>query len=34
MGLLAKTDTLDGKVLALFGERVKPPLTRLPSEKE
>ena len=34
MGFLAKTDTLDGKVLALFGERVKPPLTRLPSEKE
>ena len=34
MGLLAKTDKLDGKVLALFGERVKPPLTRLPSEKE
>src|SRR5512146_94506 len=34
LGLLAKTDKLDGKVLALFGERVKPPLTRLPSEKE
>jgi transposase len=34
LGQLAKTDTLDGKVLALFGERVKPPLTRLPSEKE
>jgi transposase len=34
MGFLAKTDTLDGKVLALFGERVKPPVTRLPSEKE
>lgn len=34
LGLLAKTDTLDGKLLALFGERVKPPLTRLPSEKE
>lgn len=34
LGLLAKTDKLDGKVLALFGERVQPPLTRLPSEKE
>ncbi len=34
LGLLAKTDKLDGKVLALFGERVKPQLTRLPSEKE
>ena len=34
LGQLAKTDALDGKVLALFGERVKPPLTRLPSEKE
>ncbi|HET9912116.1 MAG TPA: IS110 family transposase [Anaerolineales bacterium] len=34
LGQIAKTDKLDGKVLALFGERVKPPLTRLPSEKE
>jgi transposase len=34
LGQLAKTDKLDGKVLALFGERVQPPLTRLPSEKE
>ena len=34
LGLLAKTDKLDGKVLALFGERVQPPLTRLPGEKE
>lgn len=34
MGFLAKTDQLDGKVLALFGERVKPALTHLPSEKE
>ncbi len=34
LGQLAKTDTLDGKVLALFGERVKPPLTQLPGEKE
>jgi len=34
LGQLAKTDKLDGQVLALFGERIKPPLTRLPSEKE
>ncbi len=34
LGQLAKTDALDGKVLALFAERVQPPLTRLPSEKE
>jgi len=34
LGQLAKTDKLDGQVLALFGERVKPLLTRLPSEKE
>lgn len=34
LGQIAKTDKLDGKVLALFGERVQPPLTRLPSEKE
>jgi transposase len=34
LGLLAKTDKLDAKVLALFGERMQPPLTRLPSEQE
>jgi transposase len=34
LGLLAKTDKLDGTVLVLFGERVQPALTRLPSEKE
>ena len=34
LGLQAKTDALDGKALALFAERIKPPLTRLPSEKE
>jgi len=34
LGLQAKTDALDGKALALFAERVKPPLTRFPSEKE
>jgi transposase len=34
LGWLAKTDKLDAKVLALFGERVQPPLTRLPNEQE
>jgi transposase len=34
LGLLAKTDKLDAKVLALFGERLQPPLTRLPNEQE
>lgn len=34
LGLLAKTDKLDAKVLALFGERMQPPLTRLASEEE
>jgi transposase len=34
LGLLAKTDKLDAKVLALFGERVQPPLTRLASQQE
>lgn len=34
LGLLAKTDKLDAKVLALFGERVQPPLTRLASPQE
>lgn len=34
LGLLAKTDKLDAKVLALFGERMQPPLTRLASEQE
>lgn len=34
LGQLAKTDKLDAKVLALFGERVQPPLTRLSTENE
>ncbi len=31
LGVLAKTDRLDAKVLALFAERVKPPVRPLPS---
>ena len=34
LGQLAKTDRLDAKVLAQFGERVKPALTRLATEQE
>lgn len=34
IGLLAKTDRLDARLLARFGEAVKPPATRLPSEAE
>jgi len=34
VGQLAKTDKLDAKILALFGERVQPALTRLSSEDE
>lgn len=34
LGQLAKTDKLDAKVLARFGESVKPALTQLPSENE
>ena len=34
LGQLAKTDKLDAKVLALFGERLQPALTRLSSEQE
>jgi len=34
VGQLAKTDSLDAKILARFGEAVQPPLTRLPSEQE
>lgn len=34
MGQLAKTDKLDAKILARFGELVKPDLTQLPSEQE
>ena len=34
LGQLAKNDKLDAKVLARFGEMVKPALTQLPSEQE
>jgi transposase len=34
IGQLAKTDKLDAKTLALFGEMTKPPLTQLPSAGE
>lgn len=34
MGQFAKTDQLDAKVLALFGERMKPPLRTLPDEAQ
>ncbi len=34
VGQLAKTDKLDAKVLAVFGERIEPPLTCLSSENE
>ena len=34
IGLLAKTDRLDARLLARFGEAVKPPVTRLPDEEE
>ncbi len=34
IGLLAKTDKLDARLLAHFGEAVKPPISRLPSEAE
>ena len=34
LGQLAKTDKLDAKVLAQFGERIQPALTRLSTEHE
>lgn len=34
MGHFAKTDRLDAKVLALFAERIKPPLRTLPDEAQ
>jgi transposase len=34
LGLLAKTDKLDARLLARFGEAVKPAPTRLPAEQE
>ena len=33
IGQLAKTDQLDARVLALYGERVEPPLRELPDEQ-
>jgi transposase len=33
MGKLAKTDRLDAEVLALFAERIKPPVRALPNEQ-
>ena len=33
IGRLAKTDQLDARVLALYGERVEPPLRELPDEQ-
>lgn len=34
LGILAKTDKLDAKMLARFGELIKPALTQLPSDQE
>jgi transposase len=34
IGLLAKTDKLDARLLARFGEAVKPPVSQLPGEAE
>lgn len=34
IGLLAKTDKLDARLLAHFAEAIKPPITRLPGEAE
>jgi transposase len=34
IGLLAKTDQLDAKLLARFAEATKPPVTHLPSQEE
>jgi transposase len=33
-GQLAKTDALDARMLALFGERLRPELRALPTEQE
>src|SRR5207245_633856 len=33
IGRLAKTDQLDARVLALYGERLQPPLCELPDEQ-
>jgi len=32
-GQLAKTDTIDAQMLALFGERIRPPVRALPTEE-
>lgn len=34
LGQLAKTDLIDAKVIALFGEKIKPRISSLPSEEE
>src|SRR5690606_36479771 len=34
MGELAKTDRIDARMLALYGERVKPPLRSISSEEQ
>src|SRR5690606_15973038 len=34
MGELAKTDRIDARMLALYGERVKPPLRSITSEEQ
>ena len=34
IGLLAKTDKLDARLLAHFGEAIQPPISRLPGEAE
>jgi len=34
MGILAKTDRIDASVLAIFGERVRPPVRVLPSAEQ
>ncbi len=33
IGQLAKTDRIDARVLALYGQRVKPPVRELPTEQ-
>ena len=33
IGQLAKTDHIDARVLALYGERIQPPVRELPSEQ-
>ena len=34
LGQMAKTDRIDARILALFGERIKTSITELPSEKQ